>query len=113
MNKYEGDAGITTRKMFTSFDLELIKKRRSSKNNLFTSKRPLQCPHYECNKYVSVYDLNAHFQHEHMDVKKIQTNFDTRHPLNFYLTQINYEQMQCLLLLTILPVIEETSNTPR
>ncbi|XP_044263701.1 uncharacterized protein LOC123010691 [Tribolium madens] len=110
-NKYEGDSSRKRIKMFPMEELAKIRRNREIKRKAVPSKRPLQCPHVDCNRYVSIYDLNAHFQHEHMEVPITETALDARNPLTFQPTDIRYGVKQCLILLNVIPQNEEIENS--
>ncbi|EFA07351.1 uncharacterized protein LOC103314849 [Tribolium castaneum] len=110
-NKYEGDLAKTPTVMFPLDELARIRRNREIKRNTVPSKRPLQCPHIHCNRYVSIYDLNAHFQHEHMEVPIAETALDARNPLTFHPKDIRYGVKQCLILLNVVPQNDDTENT--
>ncbi|RZB77524.1 hypothetical protein BDFB_010755 [Asbolus verrucosus] len=114
-NRCEGDSPAKPRKMFSQAELLAMKeeRERARVNSIFTSKRPLQCPHVDCNRYVSVFDLNAHFQHEHMEVPIAETALDARNPLAFYPRDVRYGVKQCLVLLSVLPPPLDAGTTTR
>jgi hypothetical protein len=60
---------------------------------------------------VSICDLNAHFQHEHIEVPIAQTSLDDRNPLTFYPRDIRYGVKQCLILLNVIVPPEEPNDS--
>ncbi|XP_060518405.1 uncharacterized protein LOC132697129 [Cylas formicarius] len=74
------------------------------------SKKPLQCPKDECNKYISIGTLEFHFKTEHKDVPVICPNLDARCASKFYLRDIRYCVVQCIALLKIEDFKPDTSG---
>ncbi|XP_023012039.2 uncharacterized protein isoform X1 [Leptinotarsa decemlineata] len=66
------------------------------------SKRPLQCPKADCNKFVSLFTLESHFKYEHKEVPIILTQLDTRSALEFYPRDVRYGVTQCIVLLNVI-----------
>lgn len=71
----------------------------------------MRCPHNDCNKYVSVLDLNVHFKREHIEVPVIKTPFEARSPSVFKLRDIRYGVKHCLLLLNVMGTEEAKKAT--
>ncbi|KAJ8941019.1 hypothetical protein NQ318_006448 [Aromia moschata] len=66
------------------------------------SKRPLQCPKADCNKFVSLFTLESHFKYEHKEVPIILTQLDARSALEFYPRDVRYGVIQCIVLLNVI-----------
>ncbi|XP_049825381.1 uncharacterized protein LOC109597700 isoform X2 [Aethina tumida] len=65
------------------------------------SKRPFQCPNGDCNKFVSVNNLHAHFRYEHPSIDNLFTNFNERNKIQVYLNDIKYDTSQCIFILNV------------
>ncbi|KAK9869674.1 hypothetical protein WA026_003423 [Henosepilachna vigintioctopunctata] len=65
------------------------------------SKKPLKCPHLKCGKFVSVFDIAAHFKYEHREVPHILTHFDARNALEFAPKSIKNGMAHAMILLHI------------
>ncbi|KAL1497027.1 hypothetical protein ABEB36_008056 [Hypothenemus hampei] len=66
------------------------------------SKRPLQCPKADCNKYISVFTLESHFKHEHKEVPIVSIHLDARCASEFYPRDVRYCTTQCIVLLKMI-----------
>ncbi|XP_050514575.1 uncharacterized protein LOC114334951 [Diabrotica virgifera virgifera] len=66
------------------------------------SKRPIQCPKANCNKFVSLFTLGAHFKYEHKEVPIILTQLDARSALEFYPRDIAHNVTKCIVLLNVI-----------
>ncbi|XP_072396892.1 uncharacterized protein [Diabrotica undecimpunctata] len=66
------------------------------------SKRPIQCPKANCNKFVSLFTLGSHFKYEHKEVPIILTQLDARSALEFYPRDIAYNVTKCIVLLNVI-----------
>ncbi|CAH1117860.1 unnamed protein product [Phaedon cochleariae] len=94
-------------KMFPHPEILSYHNRRSSPTKstsssiISLSKRPLQCPKADCNKFVSLFTLESHFKYEHKEVPIILTQLDARSALEFYPQDIRYGVTQCIVLLNV------------
>ncbi|VEN46129.1 unnamed protein product, partial [Callosobruchus maculatus] len=66
------------------------------------SKRPLQCPKADCNKYISVFTLESHFRYEHKEVPVILTQLDARSALEFSPKNLRYGVTNCIVLVSVM-----------
>ncbi|KAL3283020.1 hypothetical protein HHI36_006177 [Cryptolaemus montrouzieri] len=81
------------------------------------SKKPLQCPYQQCGKFVSVFEISAHFKYEHKEVPHIFTHFDARSALEFSPKIIQHGVLCTMVLLNLrksepnlVPVASSTSR---
>lgn len=73
--------------------------------------RPLQCPQSNCRKYVSISDLIAHFQHEHINIPIMKTALDERNAFTFSPKNVQTGSQKCIALLRIVTQKLEADNT--
>nr|CAI5833983.1 unnamed protein product [Callosobruchus analis] len=66
------------------------------------SKRPLQCPKADCNRYISVFSLESHFRYEHKEVPVILTQLDARSALEFSPKNLRYGVTNCIVLVSVM-----------
>ncbi|KAJ8972078.1 hypothetical protein NQ314_000391 [Rhamnusium bicolor] len=76
--------------------------RNKSASVMSLSKRPLQCPKADCNKFISIFTLEAHFKYEHKEIPIILTQLDSRSALEFYPRDVRYRVTQCIVLLNVI-----------
>ncbi|CAG9859388.1 unnamed protein product [Phyllotreta striolata] len=66
------------------------------------SKRPLQCPKADCNKFISLFTLESHFKYEHKEVPVVFAQLDARSALEFSPRDVRYNVTQCIVLLNVI-----------
>ncbi|KAF7266993.1 hypothetical protein GWI33_019737 [Rhynchophorus ferrugineus] len=79
-----------------------LRGRQSILSLLSLSKRPLQCPKADCNKYISICTLVSHFRHEHKEVPVVSTHLDARCASTFCPRDIRYCIIQCVVVLKMI-----------
>nr|CAH7736370.1 unnamed protein product [Callosobruchus chinensis] len=77
-------------------------RRAISANMTPPSKRPLQCPKADCNKYISVFTLESHFRYEHKEVPVILTQLDARSGSVFSPKNLRYGITNCIALVSVM-----------
>ncbi|CAH1996489.1 unnamed protein product [Acanthoscelides obtectus] len=74
----------------------------ASTNTTILSKRPLQCPKADCNKFISVFTLESHFRYEHKEVPVFLTQVDARSTLEFFPKNLRYGVRNCIVLVRVI-----------
>ncbi|CAH0557215.1 unnamed protein product [Brassicogethes aeneus] len=74
---------------------------KKSCSTMSLSKRPLQCPHGVCSRFVSITTLSSHFKYEHPMIQQSNSPLDNRMSMSFTPTEIRYDLTTCLRVITI------------
>lgn len=109
-----GDTIPGQTKMFTLAEINQIRQnRKSNLNKSAISRRPLRCPHTNCQRYIGISDLIPHFQHEHLDIPILKTVLEERLPFTFFPKHIQSGTQKCIALLKIATQKPKTANVNR
>ncbi|KAI4464351.1 hypothetical protein MML48_3g00009141 [Holotrichia oblita] len=70
------------------------------------SKRPLHCPHKDCNRTIAVSSLDSHFRYEHKYVAFIDTHLEARNGLEFFVDDVKLNEILCVVIINIMDKAE-------